>query len=114
MKHVSTADLCNPEADRSTRRLRRVPDFLPVRLQDLLHRGKPEVRARKVIALQMKSCKARLSGAPCSLYIGGNNKMIHRYQKKGLNFVLDVNSGAVHLLDDISYAVSGLLDENMA
>ena len=39
--------------------------------------------------------------------------MIHRYQKKGLNFVLDVNSGAVHLLDDISYAVFGLLDENM-
>ena len=39
--------------------------------------------------------------------------MIHRYQEKGLNFVLDVNSGAVHLLDDISYAVSGLLDENM-
>ena len=39
--------------------------------------------------------------------------MIHRYQKKGLNFVLNVNSGAVHLLDDISYAVSGLLDENM-
>lgn len=39
--------------------------------------------------------------------------MIHRYQKKGLNFVLDVNSGAVHLLDDISYAVSGRLDENM-
>ena len=39
--------------------------------------------------------------------------MIHRYQKKGLNFVLDVNSGAVHLLDDISYAVSGLIDENM-
>ena len=40
--------------------------------------------------------------------------MIHRYQKNGLNFVLDVNSGAVHLLDDISYAVSGLIDENMA
>ena len=37
--------------------------------------------------------------------------MIHRYQKKGLNFVLDVNSGAVHLLDDVSYAVTGLLDE---
>ena len=39
--------------------------------------------------------------------------MIHRYQKKGLNFVLDVNSGAVHLLDDVSYAVTGLLDEGM-
>ncbi|MDO4271057.1 MAG: thioether cross-link-forming SCIFF peptide maturase [Eubacteriales bacterium] len=40
--------------------------------------------------------------------------MIHRYQKNGLNFVLDVNSGAVHVLDDVSYAVSGLLDEDMA
>lgn len=39
--------------------------------------------------------------------------MIHRYQKNGLNFVLDVNSGAVHVLDDVSYAVSGLADEAM-
>lgn len=39
--------------------------------------------------------------------------MIHRYSKKGLNFVLDVNSGAVHLLDDISYAVSEFLTEPM-
>ena len=39
--------------------------------------------------------------------------MIHRYQKNGLNFVLDVNSGAVHVLDDVSYAVSGLADETM-
>lgn len=40
--------------------------------------------------------------------------MIHRYQKKGLNFLLDVNSGAVHLLDDVSYAVSGLIGPDMA
>lgn len=39
--------------------------------------------------------------------------MIHRYTKNGLNFLLDVNSGAVHLLDDVSYAVSGLIDEQM-
>ena len=39
--------------------------------------------------------------------------MIHRFTKKGLNFLLDVNSGAVHLLDDVSYAVSGLIDEHM-
>lgn len=39
--------------------------------------------------------------------------MIHRYQKNGLNFLLDVNSGAVHMLDDLSYAVSGLIDESM-
>lgn len=39
--------------------------------------------------------------------------MIHRYTKNGLNFVLDVNSGAVHVLDDTGYAVSGLIDEKM-
>lgn len=39
--------------------------------------------------------------------------MIHRFTKKGLNFLLDVNSGAVHLLDDVSYAVSSLIDEKM-
>lgn len=39
--------------------------------------------------------------------------MIHRFTKKGLNFLLDVNSGAVHLLDDVSYAVSGLIDEKI-
>ncbi len=39
--------------------------------------------------------------------------MIHRYQKNGLNFLLDVYSGSVHLLDDLCYAVSGLVDENM-
>lgn len=39
--------------------------------------------------------------------------MIHRFTKKGVNFVLDVNSGAVHVLDDTSYAVSGLVDEAM-
>ena len=58
-------DFCNPEADCSTRRLRRVPDFLPVRMQDLLHRGKPEVRARKVITLK-RNMQGAPAGAPCS------------------------------------------------
>lgn len=39
--------------------------------------------------------------------------MIHRYSLKGENFLLDINSGSVHVLDDVSYAVSGLVDENM-
>ena len=39
--------------------------------------------------------------------------MIHRYSKKGINFLLDVNSGAVHVLDDLSYELAGLVDENM-
>ena len=34
--------------------------------------------------------------------------MIHKYKLNGYNIVLDINSGAVHLLDDISYE---LLDE---
>ena len=34
----------HPEAERSPRRLRRVSDLLPVRLQDLLHCGQPEMR----------------------------------------------------------------------
>lgn len=39
--------------------------------------------------------------------------MIHRYSKKGINFILDVNSGAVHVVDDVAYAVSGLLTSDM-
>lgn len=42
-----------------------MPDFLPVRMQDLLHRGKPEVRARKVITLK-RNMQGAPAGAPCS------------------------------------------------
>lgn len=31
--------------------------------------------------------------------------MIHKYKTFGLNIVLDINSGSVHILDDISYAL---------
>lgn len=37
--------------------------------------------------------------------------MIHRFQRNGLNFLLDVNAGTVCLLDDVSYAITGLLGE---
>ena len=40
--------------------------------------------------------------------------MIHRYSLKGTNFLLDINSGSVHVLDDVSYAISELIDENMS
>lgn len=39
--------------------------------------------------------------------------MIHRYTMKGIHFILDVNSGAVHVVDDVAYAVSGLLLSEM-
>ena len=29
--------------------------------------------------------------------------MIHKFKAKGLNILLDVNSGGVHLIDDVTY-----------
>lgn len=37
--------------------------------------------------------------------------MIHSYQLNGYNIVLDVNSGAVHVLDDLSYQLVHALEE---
>ena len=43
--------------------------------------------------------------------------MIHQYKNNGYNIVMDVNSGCVHVVDDIVYniipVVEGLLKENM-
>ncbi len=36
--------------------------------------------------------------------------MIHQYQNNGYNIVLDVNSGSVHVVDDLTYEVIGRLD----
>lgn len=37
--------------------------------------------------------------------------MIHQYKLNGYNVVLDVNSGAVHIVDDLFYDLLGCLDE---
>ena len=37
--------------------------------------------------------------------------MIHQYKNNGYNIVLDTNSGAVHVVDDLVYDVIGLLDQ---
>ena len=31
--------------------------------------------------------------------------MVHQYRNNGLNIVLDVNSGSVHVVDDLAYDV---------
>ncbi|MDD3218167.1 MAG: thioether cross-link-forming SCIFF peptide maturase [Lachnospiraceae bacterium] len=36
---------------------------------------------------------------------------IHRYKNNGYNIILDVNSGSVHVVDDLVYDVCGLLEE---
>ena len=37
--------------------------------------------------------------------------MVHQYKNNGYNIVLDVNSGMVHVVDDIAYDVIGLFEE---
>ena len=37
--------------------------------------------------------------------------MIHRYVNNGYNIVLDVNSGSVHVVDEVTYDVIPLFEE---
>lgn len=37
--------------------------------------------------------------------------LIHRYRNNGYNIVLDINSGCIHLVDEVTYQVLGLLEE---
>ncbi|MBE5962317.1 MAG: thioether cross-link-forming SCIFF peptide maturase [Lachnospiraceae bacterium] len=37
--------------------------------------------------------------------------MIHQYKNNGYNIVLDVNSGMVHVVDDLAYDIIGLFEE---
>ena len=36
--------------------------------------------------------------------------MIHQYKQNGFNIVLDVNSGGVHIVDDVTYDVLSCLE----
>jgi len=36
--------------------------------------------------------------------------MVHQYKNNGYNIVLDVNSGAVHVVDDVAYDVIPLFE----
>ncbi|MBQ7288858.1 MAG: thioether cross-link-forming SCIFF peptide maturase [Clostridia bacterium] len=38
--------------------------------------------------------------------------MIHQYKQGGLNIVLDVCSGAVHIVDDVAYDMIGMFEQN--
>lgn len=40
--------------------------------------------------------------------------MIHQYKNNGYNIVLDVNSGSIHVVDDVVYATLAMLDEEDA
>ena len=38
--------------------------------------------------------------------------MIHQYKNNGYNIVLDVNSGSVHVVDDMVYDIIALYENN--
>ena len=37
--------------------------------------------------------------------------MIHQYKNNGYNIVMDINSGAIHVVDELVYDVIALLDK---
>ena len=40
--------------------------------------------------------------------------LIHRYKSNGFNIVLDINSGCIHLVDEVTYEVLPYLEEALA
>ena len=40
--------------------------------------------------------------------------MVHQYKNNGYNIVLDVNSGAIHVVDDVTYDVIELFEGKRA
>ena len=39
--------------------------------------------------------------------------LIHRYKSNGFNIVLDINSGCIHLVDEVTYDVLPYLEEGL-
>ncbi len=37
--------------------------------------------------------------------------MVHQYKNNGYDIVLDVNSGAIHVVDDVTYDVIEMIDQ---
>ena len=41
----------------------------------------------------------------------GKRSLIHRYQNNGYNIVLDINSGCIHVVDEVTYEVLPYMEE---
>ena len=39
--------------------------------------------------------------------------LIHRYKSNGFNIVLDINSGCIHLVDEVTYEALPYLEEGL-
>ena len=42
----------------------------------------------------------------------GNIIVVHQYKNNGYDIVLDVNSGAIHVVDDVTYDVIEMIDQS--
>ena len=40
--------------------------------------------------------------------------MVHQYKNNGYNIVLDVNSGAIHIVDDVTFDLIPLFEKELA
>ncbi len=43
---------------------------------------------------------------------GGNILNVHKFKQQGLNIVIDVNSGAIHVVDDVVYDILNYFEDN--
>ena len=67
------------------------------------------VRKQCSPAAPIRACSDRMRVGAVSQH-GGN--MIHQYKNNGYNIVLDVNSGSVHIVDDVVYDTLAQMDES--
>lgn len=50
--------------------------------------------------------------ARAAIYTERSSKVVHQYKSNGYNIILDVNSGSVHVVDDLAYDVIALYEKN--
>ncbi len=93
-----------------------MPDILPVRMQNFLYSRKPELREQ----ISQLCRNAVSSGVKSAAYSYeqirkdfSKMSLIHRYQSNGYNIVLDINSGCIHLVDEVTYEVLPYMEEGL-
>jgi len=83
-----------------------MPDFLPIGMQDFVYCSKPGVREYKA-QIADPACENGESEykqrARCFFHIAKGEEMIHKYSFKDSYIVMDVNSGAIHLVNRLVY-----------
>ena len=56
-----------------------------------------------------KYCNSHFVDTNEKKYRNEDKYMIHKFKAKGLNILLDVNSGGVHLIDDVTYDLKKII-----